>query len=722
MMRCAEPSALCVLRFPAVSAFDSSEVERNILHEAIADDEKKATAEATRAAAEAAAASSNSTFVLPPRRLVKKKSSAVLGQEKPRERESSLVLPVPKARERIVHPNEGKHAAASRGFRGSSSAKSKQGSAATGLGLSRARASDGESVIERAAQSGTLRDGEEARLERQRAIEHGEATPFANVGGLSKEFARVHTQRILPPGGALMARPPVPIAAAAAASARQPTTSISHYSSPFPRAEALAQAPRASPAKAKSATKRASTAAAASASPTPAAARSKKTKTKRTVKRAKRESISSSDASDNDFAPRVKSEKKAVQPWVCESCTFLNPSDFSRRCDVCHTVRTKSAAELAPPPALEAAAAASSPLVKLEPGGGPSRDFIELSSDADSAGVDLSKRKPSKLSRKRKVKSEPGVDDMDSDASAEVVKEEEEEEWRGDAESSSSSSSSSSSDDGDDAVDAALKDEDSLVDDDDDDIDEEAVAATSARGGHRHRRSRHHILHDDYEDWSYEERVEAWKTHRENELEYAAQLAASNPAAAPPADANLDVAFDGGYILPAYIWNKLFAYQKTCIKWMWELHAQGCGGIIADEMGLGKTIQVLAFLAGLHYSAQHSALNPSASGSSLSSSSVSRFRSLGPTLIIVPATIMSQWLREFQEWYPEMRVVVLHDSVPHDARVSKKQLVEKVFQAAVEGQGTVLITTYQSIHGNKHLLLPREWGYVILGQSRLMPR
>lgn len=132
-------------------------------------------------------------------------------------------------------------------------------------------------------------------------------------------------------------------------------------------------------------------------------------------------------------------------------------------------------------------------------------------------------------------------------------------------------------------------------------------------------------------------------------------------------------------------------------------------------MGLGKTIQVLAFLAGLHYSAQHATLNPSGSASSSASSSL---RSLGPTLIIVPATIMSQWLREFQEWYPEMRVIVLHDSVPHDARVSKKQLVDRVFQADAQGQGTVLITTYQSIHGNKHLLMPREWGYVILGQTQ----
>ena len=43
-------------------------------------------------------------------------------------------------------------------------------------------------------------------------------------------------------------------------------------------------------------------------------------------------------------------------------------------------------------------------------------------------------------------------------------------------------------------------------------------------------------------------------------------------------------------------------YQRTGVKWMWELHCQEAGGIMGDEMGLGKTIQVIAFLAGLHYS------------------------------------------------------------------------------------------------------------------------
>lgn len=32
------------------------------------------------------------------------------------------------------------------------------------------------------------------------------------------------------------------------------------------------------------------------------------------------------------------------------------------------------------------------------------------------------------------------------------------------------------------------------------------------------------------------------------------------------------------------------------VRWMWQLHRQGAGGIVGDEMGLGKTVQVRGVL------------------------------------------------------------------------------------------------------------------------------
>ena len=66
---------------------------------------------------------------------------------------------------------------------------------------------------------------------------------------------------------------------------------------------------------------------------------------------------------------------------------------------------------------------------------------------------------------------------------------------------------------------------------------------------------------------------------------------------------------------------------------------QRAGGIIGDEMGLGKTIQLVAFLAGLHHTG--------------------RFRA---SLVVCPATVLRQWLRELRAWYPPFRVAILHDS------------------------------------------------------------
>jgi SNF2 family DNA or RNA helicase len=79
---------------------------------------------------------------------------------------------------------------------------------------------------------------------------------------------------------------------------------------------------------------------------------------------------------------------------------------------------------------------------------------------------------------------------------------------------------------------------------------------------------------------------------------------------------------------------------KTGVQWLWELYSQQVGGIIGDEMGLGKTIQVIAFLAGLHYTKKITK----------------------PIIVVAPATVMKQWVNEFHRWWPPFRVSILHTS------------------------------------------------------------
>lgn len=48
----------------------------------------------------------------------------------------------------------------------------------------------------------------------------------------------------------------------------------------------------------------------------------------------------------------------------------------------------------------------------------------------------------------------------------------------------------------------------------------------------------------------------------------------------------------------------------------------------------------------------------------------------GPVLIVAPATVLSAWVGEFQEWAPAFRAALLHASGSHDGR--RSTLLRKV--------------------------------------------
>uniref|UniRef100_A0A674CNI5 DNA excision repair protein ERCC-6 n=1 Tax=Salmo trutta TaxID=8032 RepID=A0A674CNI5_SALTR len=160
-----------------------------------------------------------------------------------------------------------------------------------------------------------------------------------------------------------------------------------------------------------------------------------------------------------------------------------------------------------------------------------------------------------------------------------------------------------------------------------------------------------------------------------------------------------DAEFDEGFKVPGFLWNKLFKYQQTGVRWLWELHCQQAGGILGDEMGLGKTIQVIAFLAGLSYSKLRTR------GSNY------RYQGLGPTVIVCPATVMHQWVSEFHTWWPPFRVAVLHDTGSFTQ--TKEKLISEM--AACHG---VLITSYSAVRIMQETLQRYDgWHYVILDEG-----
>ncbi|KAF9884396.1 hypothetical protein FE257_001796 [Aspergillus nanangensis] len=228
---------------------------------------------------------------------------------------------------------------------------------------------------------------------------------------------------------------------------------------------------------------------------------------------------------------------------------------------------------------------------------------------------------------------------------------------------------------------------------------------------------------DDGNEKAYQHRLQRWVTRRSAARKRAFSANAVAAVASLEQDDECfmphptipDVDYDNGYRLPGDIYPLLFDYQKTGVQWLWELQQQQVGGIIGDEMGLGKTIQIIASLAGLHYSKKLTK----------------------PAIVVCPATVMKQWVTEFHTWWPPFRVSILHTSgsgmvnignetrkedalltQTWDGRASSSGLKagRRVVKRVVE-EGHVLVTTYSGLLSYAPLLIPVEWGCAVLDEG-----
>ena len=105
-------------------------------------------------------------------------------------------------------------------------------------------------------------------------------------------------------------------------------------------------------------------------------------------------------------------------------------------------------------------------------------------------------------------------------------------------------------------------------------------------------------------------------------------------------------------------------YQVVGINWLSLLFHRKLSCILADDMGLGKTCQVIAFLAHL----KQKGIN-------------------GPHLVVVPASTLENWLREFSIFCPELRVM------PYYASQSERPSVQAQILDTLDTLN-VIVTTY----------------------------
>eukprot|EP00762_Andalucia_godoyi_P004324 ANDGO_05544.mRNA.1 putative chromatin-remodeling complex ATPase chain len=137
---------------------------------------------------------------------------------------------------------------------------------------------------------------------------------------------------------------------------------------------------------------------------------------------------------------------------------------------------------------------------------------------------------------------------------------------------------------------------------------------------------------------------------------------------------------------PPFITGKMRDYQVEGVNWLIKLYDSGINGILADEMGLGKTLQTIAFLGYLKHMRDVS----------------------GPHLVVVPKSVLGNWMREFQRWCPSMKVFRFHGS--QEERESQRE-------AMIPGEFDVLVTTFEMVSREKSTIRKFSWRYVIMDEA-----
>ena len=92
--------------------------------------------------------------------------------------------------------------------------------------------------------------------------------------------------------------------------------------------------------------------------------------------------------------------------------------------------------------------------------------------------------------------------------------------------------------------------------------------------------------------------------------------------------------------------GQLRDYQKEGLGWLHFLQQFRIGGCLADDMGLGKTVQVLALLESRRELREKAA-----------SSQNGKTTEPGPSLVVVPASLVFNWRNEAARFTPKMRVL-----------------------------------------------------------------
>jgi SNF2 family DNA or RNA helicase len=123
-------------------------------------------------------------------------------------------------------------------------------------------------------------------------------------------------------------------------------------------------------------------------------------------------------------------------------------------------------------------------------------------------------------------------------------------------------------------------------------------------------------------------------------------------------------------------------YQKHGLNWLNFLDSFNFGACLADDMGLGKTIQIIAFL--LIQKQKHPEQQ---------------------SLIIVPTSLMFNWLDEFSRFAPSLKIGSHYGNSKLNSKAEIKDF-------------DIILTTYGTLLSDLHFLKSISFNYIILDESQ----
>ncbi|MGQ0647088.1 MAG: DEAD/DEAH box helicase [Gemmatimonadaceae bacterium] len=132
---------------------------------------------------------------------------------------------------------------------------------------------------------------------------------------------------------------------------------------------------------------------------------------------------------------------------------------------------------------------------------------------------------------------------------------------------------------------------------------------------------------------------------------------------------------------PVGFHGTLRPYQREGLGWLGFLRRMGFGGCLADDMGLGKTVQAIALLL------------------------ERREASDGPSLVVVPNSLVFNWQQEVARFAPDLRVLAHHGG-------------KRKREAPDFGDVDLVITTYGTLRRDAVALAAVEFDYVILDEAQ----